>query len=178
VAVGKLFESIDARLEEWILSQPLFFVGTAPSEGGHVNVSPKGPIESFRVVDGLTVEYDDHIGSGAETVAHIRENGRVCVMFCAFSGPPRIVRLHGTGEVLTADDPAADGVRGVIRVHLDRISDSCGFGVPLMEFVATRPQRDLWLERKGEQGLRDYVAERNAVSIDGLPAFADEPAFE
>jgi len=169
--MGKLFDGIDDDLARWILEQALFFVGTAPSEGGHVNVSPKGPIESFRIVDERTVEYEDHVGSGAETVAHIRENGRVCIMFCAFAGPPRILRLHGTGEVVP-EDPAK-GIRGVIRVHVERIADSCGFGVPLMEFVATRPQRELWLERKGEQGTRDYVAERNAVSIDGLPAFAE-----
>ena len=169
--MGKLFDSIDDALVGWIREQALFFVATAPSEGGHVNVSPKGPIESFRIVDGRTVEYEDHVGSGAETVAHIRENGRICIMFCAFAGPPRILRLHGTGEVVP-EDPGK-GVRGVIRVHVDRISDSCGFGVPLMEFVAGRPQRDLWLERKGEEGTREYVRERNAASIDGLPAFAE-----
>jgi Pyridoxamine 5'-phosphate oxidase len=169
--MGKLFDRIDDDLAGWIREQPLFFVATAPSDGGHVNVSPKGPIESFRIVDGRTVEYEDHVGSGAETVAHIRENGRVCVMFCAFAGPPRILRLHGAGEVVP-EDPGR-GVRGVVRVHVERISDSCGFGVPLMEFVATRPQRDLWLERKGEEGTRAYVRKRNAASIDGLPAFAE-----
>ena len=96
-------------------------------------------------------------------------------MLCAFSGPPRIVRLHGTGEVIPLDDPGADGVRAVIRVRLDRISDSCGFGVPLMEFVGTRTQRERWLESKGEDALREYVRERNAASIDGLPAFDAEP---
>ena len=90
--MGKLFDQIDASLATWIGEQALFFVATAPTEGGHVNLSPKGPIDSFRVVDGRTVEYDDHVGSGAETAAHIRDNGRVCVMFCAFTGPPRIVR--------------------------------------------------------------------------------------
>ena len=103
-----------------------------------MNLSPKGPIGSLRIVDGRTVEYDDHIGSGAETVAHIRENGRVCIMLCAFSGPPRIVRLHGKGEVIPAADPAERGVRAVIRVALDRVSDACGFGVPLMEPVGER----------------------------------------
>ena len=98
------------KLADWIGRQRLFFVATAPIEGGHVNVSPKGPIGTLRIVDGRTVEYDDHVGSGAETAAHLRENGRVCVMLCAFDGPPRIVRLHGRGEVLAADDPA-DGVR-------------------------------------------------------------------
>jgi hypothetical protein len=172
--VGKVYAEIDAKLAEWIRAQRLFFVGSAPSEGGHVNVSPKGPIESLRIVDAHTVEYDDHVGSGAETVAHLRENGRICVMLCAFEGPPRIVRLHGRGEVLADPDPGAEGVRAVIRVHVDRIADSCGYGVPRMDFLATRPQRELWLERKTPVGVRDYVRERNDRSLDGLPAF-DEP---
>jgi hypothetical protein len=170
--MAKLYGEIDRKLAEWIRSQSLFFVATAPGRGGHVNLSPKGPIDSLRIVDGNTVEYSDHIGSGAETAAHIRDNGRVCIMLCAFSGAPRIVRLHGRGEVVPAADPGAEGVRAVIRVRLDRISDSCGFGVPLMEFVGIRPQRVRWLEQKGPDGLREYVHERNAESIDGLPAFA------
>ena len=174
--MGKVYDAIDEPLADWIRGQALFFVATAPSEGGHVNVSPKGPIESLSIVDGRTIEYEDHVGSGAETAAHIRENGRVCVMLCAFSGPPRIVRLHGTGEVVPLDDPGAGGVRAVIRVHLERIADSCGFGVPLMELVATRPQRERWVASKGGEGLREYVRERNAASIDGLPAFDAEPA--
>ena len=172
--MGKLYEEIDGTLADWIGRQRLFFIATAPLEGGHVNVSPKGPIGTLRIVDGRTVEYTDHVGSGAETAAHLRENGRVCVMLCAFEGPPRIVRLHGLGEVVAADDPA-DGVRGVVRIHVDRISDSCGYGVPLMDFVAERPQRELWLERKSDDDVRDYVREKNAASIDGLPAFSDEP---
>ena len=167
--MGKVHASIDEKLAAWIGRQRLFFVATAPSAGGHVNVSPKGPIDTLRVVDGHTVEYVDHVGSGAETVAHLRDNGRICVMLCAFEGPPRIVRLHGRGEVVPAAD-VADGTRGVVRVHVERISDSCGFGVPLMEYVGDRPQRDAWLASKGADGLRDYVAEKNAVSIDGLPS--------
>jgi len=167
--MGKVHEHIDAKLAEWIGRQSLFFVATAPSEGGHVNVSPKGPIGTFRILDELTVEYDDYVGSGAETIAHLLDNGRICVMFCAFDGPPRIVRLHGRGEVLAGDDPG-DGVRGAIRVHVDRVSDSCGYGVPLMEYVGERPQREAWVAKKGADGLRAYVAEKNAVSIDGLRA--------
>jgi hypothetical protein len=167
--MGKVHDRIDTKLAAWIGRQRLFFVGTAPADGGHVNVSPKGPIESFRIVDEQTVEYDDHVGSGAETIAHLRENGRICVMLCAFEGPPRIVRLHGRGEVLPADD-VGDGVRGVIRVHVDRVSDSCGYGVPLMEFAGERTQRDKWLASKGADGVRAYVGEKNAASIDGLPA--------
>jgi predicted pyridoxine 5'-phosphate oxidase superfamily flavin-nucleotide-binding protein len=168
--MGKLFDGIDAKLADWIGRQRLFFVGTAPDDGGHVNISPKGPIGSLRVVDEHTVEYEDHVGSGAETAAHLRENGRICVMLCAFEGPPRIVRLHGRGEVIRADDPGG-GVRARIRVHVERVADSCGYGVPLMEYVGERPQRDLWLERKGADGVRAYVQERNAASLDGLPAF-------
>jgi hypothetical protein len=167
--MGKVHEHIDTKLAEWIGRQSLFFVATAPGAGGHVNVSPKGPIGTFRIIDELTVEYDDYVGSGAETIAHLRDNGRICVMFCAFDGPPRIVRLHGRGEVISKDDPG-DGVRGAIRVHVDRVSDSCGFGVPLMEYAGERPQRDAWVARTGAEGLRAYVGEKNATSIDGLRA--------
>ena len=170
--MGKLYDSIDDKLAAWIGCQRLFFVATAPTDGGRVNVSPKGPIGTLRVVDGRTVEYVDHVGSGAETAAHLRENGRICVMLCAFEGPPRIVRLHGRGEVLPADDPG-DGVRATVRVHVDRIADSCGYGVPLMDYVGQRPQREAWLAHKGADGVREYVRERNAESIDGLPAFVD-----
>src|SRR4051795_11173500 len=152
--MAKLYDEIDAKLARWIREQRVFFVATAPSDGGHVNVSPKGPIESLRILDGRTVEYDDHLGSGAETAAHLTENGRICVMFCAFEGRPRIVRLHGRGEVVAHEDPGERGVRGVIRVHVDRIADSCGFGVPLMEYVGQRPQRDAWLASKDEESLR------------------------
>src|SRR4051794_17545961 len=169
--MGKVHSHIDEKLAGWILRQRVFFVATAPSEGdGHVNVSPKGPIGSLRIVDECTVEYDDHVGSGAETAAHLRDNGRICVMLCDFEGPPRIVRLHGRGESMPAADPG-DGLRGVVRVHVERISDSCGYGVPRMEYVGERPQRAAWLDRKGVDGVRDYVVEKNRVSIDGLPAF-------
>jgi hypothetical protein len=107
--VGKLYELIDPKLAAWIGRQWLFFVATAPLSGGHVNISPKGPMETFRIVDPLTVEYDDVIGSGAETAAHLRENGRICLMFCAFEGPPRIVRLHGHGDVVSIDGLVAFG---------------------------------------------------------------------
>jgi predicted pyridoxine 5'-phosphate oxidase superfamily flavin-nucleotide-binding protein len=167
--MGKVYEHIDAKIADWIGRQSLFFVATAPAEGGHVNVSPKGPIGTFRIIDERTVEYDDRVGSGAETIAHLRDNGRICVMFCAFDGPPRIVRLHGRGELLAADD-LGDGVRGAIRVHVDRVSDSCGYGVPLMEYVGERPQYEAWRASKGADGLREYVGEKNAVSIDGLRA--------
>jgi hypothetical protein len=179
--MAKVFESIDERLEAWIARQRMFFVGTAPSDGGHVNVSPKGPIETLRVLDGRTVAYLDLVGSGAETIAHLRDNGRIVIMLCAFEGGPRIVRLHGTGEVLDGDAvefPEATALpeqhRTVIRVDIERIADSCGFGVPLMSYVGERPQSRAWAESKlakqGPAALEDYKAEKNALSIDGLPA--------
>jgi Pyridoxamine 5'-phosphate oxidase len=179
--MAKVFESIDERLEAWIARQRMFFVGTAPSDGGHVNVSPKGPIETLRVLDGRTVAYLDLVGSGAETIAHLRDNGRIVIMLCAFEGGPRIVRLHGTGEVLDGDatdfpDATALPVqhRSIVRVEVDRIADSCGYGVPLMSYEGERPQSRAWTERKlakgGPGALDDYMAENNAVSIDGLPA--------
>jgi hypothetical protein len=179
--MAKVFESIDERLEAWIARQRMFFVGTAPSDGGHVNVSPKGPIETLRVLDGRTVAYLDLVGSGAETIAHLRENGRIVIMLCAFEGGPRIVRLHGHGEVVDADAiefPEATALpeqhRTVIRVDVERIADSCGFGVPLMEYVGERSQSRAWaqskLAKQGPAALEDYKAEKNALSIDGLPA--------
>ena len=170
--MAKLYEGIDPKLRTWIGRQRLFFVANAPLGGGHVNVSPKGPIESLRIVDEHTIEYDDHVGSGAETAAHLRENGRICVMLCAFEGPPRVVRLHGRGEVLRSADPAR-GIRGTVRMHVERVSDACGYGVPLLEYAGERPQREAWRRAKGEAGIRQYIRERNAVSIDGLPAFSD-----
>lgn len=171
--MGKIYTQIEPALSAWISAQPLFFVATAPRAGGHVNLSPKGPIDSLRVVDPHTVEYEDHVGSGVETIAHLRDDGRICIMLCAFSGSPRIVRLHGRGVFLPALDTAS-GTRGVVRVAVDRVSDSCGYGVPLMELIGQRPQRQQWLERKGEDGVRAYVKEKNAVSIDGLPAVDTE----
>jgi hypothetical protein len=180
--MAKVFDAIDARLAAWIARQRLFFVATAPSgDAGHVNVSPKGPIETLRVLDEHTVAYLDLVGSGAETVAHLHDNGRIVVMLCAFEGPPRIVRLHGRGAVLEAgavEFPEADALpaqhRTVIRVEVERIADSCGFGVPLMAYEGERPQSRAWAQSKlakgGPGALDEYVAEKNAASIDGLPA--------
>jgi hypothetical protein len=180
--MAKVFDAIDPRLAAWIARQRMFFVATAPSgDGGHVNVSPKGPIETLRVLDEHTVAYLDLVGSGAETVAHLHDNGRIVVMLCAFEGPPRIVRLHGRGEVLESgavDFPEVTALpeqhRTVIRVGVERIADSCGFGVPLMSYEGERPQSLAWAQSKlakgGPGALDEYVAEKNAVSIDGLPA--------
>ena len=178
-AVGKVYEEIDDKLAAWIAQQRLFFVGTAPlAAEGHVNVSPKGDLRWFRILGPREIGYLDFVGSGAETIAHARENGRIVVMFCAFDGPPRIVRLHGRAEVLRPTDPLAahfdppaHAVRSVIRVDVERIADSCGYGVPLMSFAGTRTQQAAWQDKMIRNGGFDaYMAEKNAESIDGLPA--------
>ena len=194
--MAREYDTIDEHLAIWIARQPLFFVGSAPlAEGGHVNVSPKGPIGSLRVLGPVTVAYLDIYGSGSETIAHLRENGRIVVMLCAFEGPPRIVRLHGRGELLRPDDDGfaelleradfedpsiPEARRSIIRVDVSRISDSCGYGVPLMRYDGQRPHSTLSarkrLRTKGAEGYAEFVAERNASSLDGLPAI-DAPTW-
>ena len=182
--MGRIGSAIDERTAAFVESQPVFFVATAPLDaGGHVNCSPKGNRGELVVLDDRRAAYLDQTGSGIETVAHLRENGRIVLMACAFAGPPRIVRLHGRGEVVVAGDPrfaelrgrfsapsAADvGARAVVVVTVDRVSDSCGYGVPLMAFEAHRDTMQAWADRKGVDGIASYQAEKNAVSIDGLP---------
>jgi hypothetical protein len=187
--MARVYDRIDEHHRAWIGRQPMFFVASAPlAEDGHVNVSPKGPIGSLRVLDDHTVAYLDVSGSGAETIAHVRENGRIVVMLCSFEGPPRVVRMHGRGEVLPPgaiefdDAPPPGTERAVIRVAVDRIADSCGYGVPVMRFEGHRPQYAAWAEAKrrkgGEHALEEYAARHNTRSIDGLPAadVAPEPA--
>jgi hypothetical protein len=177
--MGKLYSEIDDRLRAFIARQHVFFVASAPDgPGGHINCSPKG-LDTFRILAPTRVGYLDFVGSGVETVAHLRQNGRVVLMFCAFEGPPNIVRLHGRGAALEPHDaefaalrasfPAAQGVRAIVRVDLERISDSCGYGVPLMSYQGERPQMPEWADRKGEAGLEKYQREKNALSLDGLP---------
>jgi hypothetical protein len=187
--MGRTYERIDEQLATWIGKQAMFFVGTAPAgDEGHVNVSPKGPIGSLRVLDERTVAYLDIVGSGAETIAHLRENGRICVMFCAFEGPPRILRLHGTGEAILPGDErfeallaqgfhepqAPEARRALLRVDVTRIADSCGYGVPLLAYEGERPHSDLSTAKRlrvhGPDAMREYEAKHNRVSIDGLPA--------
>ena len=181
--MGKIFETIDDKLAAWVERQHLFFVATAPlAADGHVNVSPKGDLRWFRILGPREIAYLDFVGSGAETIAHARDNGRIVVMFCAFEGPPRIVRFHGRATAVLVDDPEFETVRGqfgpdddavraVIRIEVDRISDSCGYGVPLMRFDGVRTQQEAWQDKmKRTGGFDDYIAEKNAASIDGLPA--------
>lgn len=176
--MGKIFSEIDSELGNWLTAQKLFFVATAPLSGDqHINCSPKG-MDTFRIVGTQEVAYLDLTGSGIETVAHLHENGRIVLMFCAFNGPPRIVRLHGNGQVLVKGQPEFDslvnlfplqlGARAIIRVRLSRISDSCGYGVPKFEFQEQRETLEKWSIAKGESGLADYQSQKNASSIDGL----------
>jgi predicted pyridoxine 5'-phosphate oxidase superfamily flavin-nucleotide-binding protein len=186
--MARVHQRIDDHLRGWLLEQPVFFVATAPDDpGGLVNCSPKGNRDELAVLDDHTVAYLDQTGSGAETIAHLRDNGRIVVMFCAFTGKPRIVRLHGRGRVerpgddgfaaLGARFPAAGGVgvRSIIVVDVERIADSCGYGVPLMTLEGHRGTMDSWAERKGADGIEAYQAEHNTKSIDGLAALDAGP---
>jgi hypothetical protein len=188
--MGKVYERIDDHWRDWIARQSMFFVATAPLDGdGHVNVSPKGPIGSLKVVDDHTVAYLDVVGSGAETIAHLRENGRIVVMLCSFEGPPRILRLHGRGDIVLPEDKAygeliksfdfdspsiEESNRSIVVVHVTRIADSCGYGVPEMAYEGTRPHHVKTSEKKlrtmGAEKYEELKREKNAESIDGLPA--------
>ena len=185
--MAKVFEEIDDTLRAFIEAQPMFFVATAPSgDGGHVNLSPKGGRNLFRVTGPLGFAYVDLMGSGIETVAHLRENGRIVIMFCSFEGPPKIVRLHGAGRPVQQNDEGFDEllatfdlsdeqrrtVRSVITVEVTRVGDSCGFVVPRMDYVGERDQlyryADNRIRKLGEDAVREYVSSNNAESLDGL----------
>lgn len=179
--MSKVHDVITPKLRAWIEAQHLFFVATSPLDAdGHVNVSPRGMPDTFAVIDEHTVAWLDVMGSGAETIAHLRENGRIVVMFCGLEGPPQIVRLHGRGRVvLPTDDeweghstylPDKRGARAIIVVDVTRVSDSCGYGVPRFEFVDERDLLDRWADNRSDDDLVTYRATRNAESIDGLPA--------
>src|SRR4051794_40127720 len=191
--MGKVFDEITDHLRGWIDKQPMFFVGTAPAgSDGLVNVSPKGPGGSLKVLGPLRVAYLDVHGSGRETIAHLRENGRICVMLCAFEGPPRIVRLHGRGEAVLSTDPRypellmqadfedasiPEARRSIVVVDVERVSDSCGYTVPLMSFEGVREHHALSSAKKlrtlGQDGYEEFQRSRGARSLDGLPALAD-----
>jgi hypothetical protein len=183
--MSKQLPDISPELAAWIARQRIFFVSTAPlSPNGHINSSPKGG-ESFRVLGPMEVVYHDYTGSGAETAAHLRENGRILIMFCAFDGPPKIVRLHGRGTVIAAGQPRFaefsalfpdhPGTRSYIHVSLTRVSDSCGYSVPLYDFRENRETLERWAEKQGPEKLVTYRATKNRRSIDGLPAFDPPP---
>lgn len=177
--MGKVFDGIDASLAAWIDAQPMWFVGTAPlAADGHVNVSPRGH-DSLSVLGPHRVAWVDYTGSGVETIAHLRENGRICLMLNSFGTRPRIVRLHGNGTVALPGEEAYDEVvalhpphpstRAVVVVDVHRVSDSCGYGVPVMEVAGERDLLRLGAQKRGPEGLQAYRDEKNATSLDGLP---------
>ena len=178
--MGTASESINSQLRAFIEAQQVYFVASAPLEPhGHVNLSPKG-MDTFRVLGPNQVAYLDLTGSGNETAAHLAQNGRATVMFCAFEGKPTILRLYGRGRAVRPGEaewdelsprfPALPGARQVVVVDVTRVQTSCGFGVPLMRFEGERDALVRWAESKGEEGLRVYREQKNSRSIDGLPA--------
>lgn len=177
----KVYDSINPELADWIQAQPMFFNATAPlTNSGHINLSPRG-LDTLRILDSRQVAVLDLTGSGNETAAHLAENGRITIMFCAFSGPPRIVRLFGTGEVILPDHQdwtalrslfvdELSGVRQIFRIQISRVQTSCGFGVPQMQLIGQREELIQWANKKGREGIRQYQARNNRTSIDGLPS--------
>jgi hypothetical protein len=191
--MGKVYAELDERLRQFIVRQSVFFVATAPcltadGEGGHVNVSPKGYRDTFAILGPRQVAYLDLTGSGAETIAHVRQNGQITIMFCSFDRQARILRMYGNGRIvlpgapewgeLAANFPAPGygsstaSQRAIIVVDLDRIADSCGYAVPVMELVQERDVLVRHDATKTPAELAAYRAEKNAVSIDGLPALS------
>jgi Pyridoxamine 5'-phosphate oxidase len=185
--MGRVYETLTPDLISWIECQHLFFAATPPGDGGHVNCSPKG-LDTLRILDPVTVAYLDLTGSGVETIAHLRDNGRIVLMFCAFEGPPKILRIHGCGSVLQEgssgfDDllqhfmplepPLLASARSVIRIDVECIADSCGYGVPLMRYEGERRQLAEWTDKRlrkhGPEAIHQYRGEKNMTSVDDLP---------
>jgi hypothetical protein len=187
--MAKLYDHLDDKLIGFISKQKMFFVATAPLSGeGHVNLSPKG-YDAFRVFGPKCVGYADFGGSGIETVAHIRQNGRITLMFCAFEGPAMILRLHGRGRVVQFDDPnfaeelkkfpgCGDHIRNLVFVDVERIGDSCGWGVPFYDFKGERDQLRRYVDNHDLDVWRDSRIKKNAQSIDGLPGLVPAQAAE
>lgn len=182
--MAKAYPEINGALRKFIQAQSVFFVATAPLDAnGHINVSPKG-LDTFRILGPRTVAYLDIFGSGVETLAHLRDNGRIVLMFCAFQGTPKILRLHGRGRAVEPQEaefaalqehfPLYEGTRAIMVVEVTRISDSCGYGVPLLKYEAERPDLPAWCRKRGTEGLKIYRREKNRQSIDGLPGVTEE----
>lgn len=183
--MGKAYQEIDARIQRWVERQKLFFVATAPhADDGLINCSPKG-MDALRIVDERTLAYGDIGGSGIETVAHLKENGRIVIMLCAFDGPPKIFRFYGRGRVLQPDDDGFAAlaerfshlptIRNLIVVDVELIRDSCGYGVPFYDYRGERESLTNWVNAKTEQELEEYRRAKNAQSLDGLPGLTLDP---
>lgn len=182
--MGRAFDSITDQMRSFVEQQHVFFVSTAPSTDGRVNVSPKG-YDSFRILDDHRVCYLDITGSGSETIAHIRDNGRITFMFCAFTGKPNIVRFYGQGAVVWPNDDEwqalrglfddQPGVRAIITADIDRTSTSCGYSVPFMDFVEERTRLTEHWDGKPDHELDEYRTKKNTTSIDGLPSIDPPP---
>jgi len=181
--VGKIRSAIDDEARRFIEAQRIFFVASAPlAATGHVNVSPKG-LDTFRILGPTAVAYIDFNGSGVETIAHLRENGRIVLMFCAFQDPPNIFRLYGHGRVIEPHHadfttvaehfPAHENTRSIVVVELTRVTDSCGYGVPLFKYEGERQQLQAWARKRGPDGLKQYRQEKNRRSIDGLTGISE-----
>ena len=174
--MGDCFPGLESKHRAFIESQPVFFVATAAREG-RINLSPKG-LDTLRVLDAWRIAWLNLTGSGNETAAHLQGSPRMTLMFCAFSGPPLILRVYGDARVVHRSDAAWDewaarfpplpGARQILLLDIERVQTSCGFGVPLMDYVGPRPTLVQWAEKKGGEGIRRYWAEKNAVSLDGV----------
>jgi len=182
--MGQTYDRIDDKIAAWVQKQKMFFVASAPLSGdGLVNCSPKGG-DTLRILDDRTLIYLEYAGSGVETIAHIRENGRMVIMLCAFEGPPKIFRFHGHGEAIGRDNPEFDilvkhydqdlrGIRSIIKLTADRISDSCGYGVPVYDYQGDRPSTQNFLDQTDDTMLRTGLA-GNLKSLDGLPGITND----
>jgi hypothetical protein len=178
--MGKQYPQLDASHREFIGRQRIFFAASAAPKA-RVNISPRGT-DAFAIIDERTVAYLDRTGSGNETAAHLKADGRLTIMFCAFDGAPNILRLYGRGEVLRRGSAGyavllgsafagaePTGARQIVRLHVDLVQTSCGYGAPLFDYRGERPSLDNWARTKGEEGLEAYRRKTNMVSIDGLP---------
>jgi hypothetical protein len=175
--MAKFYPSITSRLQKFIEAQKIFFVATAPTNG-RINLSPKG-MDSFRVVNENRVLWLNVTGSGNETAAHLLENNRMTIMFCAFEGAPNILRLYGKGKEIKPNDvewnnvaklfPEIPGTRQIYDIEIESAQTSCGMSIPFYEYQGERNQLNDWAEEKGEEGIKKYWEEKNQVSIDGLP---------
>lgn len=186
--MAKQFPGLEPRHHHYIAQQHIFFTASAGAEG-HVNMSPRST-DMFRVLGDNAAMYLDRSGSGNETAAHLALNPRLTVMFCAFSGPPLILRLYGNGRVIHRnsaefasllvehfDGNAPLGARQMIRLDFNLVQTSCGYGVPLFEYRDERTQMDAWATAKGPDGVEAYWREKNQTSLDGFPTgLFDDPA--